>query len=147
MSKVQATTKGGVGSVTITTKDEGITLSTTVNTLNFTGAGVVASGAGTETTINIPGGAGASWTEIEIDFGSGKGVTDKDFTVVDAGSSASAIITVVPSGKPATGRVGNDFAWDAFTFSALPGIGSFVFTAMCSNGTVVGRRKVQYTIS
>lgn len=41
---------------TIITQDEGIQLSTTVTTLNFTGAGVTASGAGATTTIDIPSG-------------------------------------------------------------------------------------------
>jgi hypothetical protein len=62
------------GSSAITTQDEGSTLSTTVTTLNFTGAGVSASGAGATTTINIPGGAGtgASGTAT-LDFGSTPG--------------------------------------------------------------------------
>jgi hypothetical protein len=47
---------GGGGGTTITTQDEGSTLSTTVTTLNFTGAGVTASGSGATTTIDIPGG-------------------------------------------------------------------------------------------
>lgn len=51
---------GGGGGTTITTQDEGVTLSTTVDTLNFTGAGVTASGAGNVTTINIPGGGGVT---------------------------------------------------------------------------------------
>lgn len=42
------------GGTTITTQDEGGTLSATVTTLNFTGAGVTASGAGATTTVNIP---------------------------------------------------------------------------------------------
>jgi hypothetical protein len=45
---------------TITTKDEGSTLSGTVTTLDFTGAGVTASGSGATTTVNIPGGGGAA---------------------------------------------------------------------------------------
>lgn len=48
---------GGAGG-TITTQDEGVTLSTSVTTLNFAGAGVTASGAGATTTITIPGGSG-----------------------------------------------------------------------------------------
>jgi hypothetical protein len=51
-----ASSGGGGGS--LTTQDEGTTLSTAVTTLNFTGAGVTASGAGATTTINIPGGGG-----------------------------------------------------------------------------------------
>ncbi len=54
------TVVSGGGGTTITTQDEGVTLSTTVDTLNFTGAGVTASGAGNITTINIPGGGGVT---------------------------------------------------------------------------------------
>lgn len=50
------------GGGTITTKDEGSTLSSAVTTLDFTGAGVTASGAGATTTINIPGGGGGDPT-------------------------------------------------------------------------------------
>ncbi len=39
---------------TITTKDEGTTLSTAVTTLNFVGAGVTATGAGATTLVTIP---------------------------------------------------------------------------------------------
>lgn len=46
------------GGTTITTKDEGSTLSSTVTTLDFVGAGVTASGAGATTTVTIPGGSG-----------------------------------------------------------------------------------------
>lgn len=46
------------GAAVITTQDEGTTLSTSVTTLNFVGAGVTASGAGATTTITIPGGSG-----------------------------------------------------------------------------------------
>ncbi len=52
------------GGGTITTKDEGSTLSTTVTTLDFVGSGVTASGAGATTTVTIAGG------------GSGGGITD-----------------------------------------------------------------------
>lgn len=48
------------GSTTITTQEEGTPLSSTVTTLNFTGAGVTASGAGDTTTVDIPGGGGVS---------------------------------------------------------------------------------------
>jgi hypothetical protein len=46
---------GAAGSGTITTKDEGSTLSAGVTTIDFVGAGVTASGAGATTTVTIPG--------------------------------------------------------------------------------------------
>ena len=51
------TTWATLGSgATITTKDEGSTLSSTVTTIDFVGAGVTASGAGATTTVTISGG-------------------------------------------------------------------------------------------
>lgn len=48
---------GGGGSLTV--QDEGSTLSTAVTTINFTGAGVTATGT-TTVTVNVPGGGGAT---------------------------------------------------------------------------------------
>lgn len=50
----------GGGSLTV--QDEGVTLSTAVTSINFTGAGVTATGA-TSVTVNIPGGGGGSLTD------------------------------------------------------------------------------------
>lgn len=147
MPKIIASTKGGSGGATITVQDEGITQSAVVTTLNFVGAGVVSSGAGAVETITIAGGAGASWTETEIDFGSGAPVTGGDFTITDAGSTTGSKIIVVPSGKPATGRVGNDYAWDAINFSALPGAGNFVLSAICAKGPLNGLKICLETVS
>ena len=47
---------GGGGGSTIIIQDEGITLTTAADTLDFVGAGVTASGTGTTKTITIPGG-------------------------------------------------------------------------------------------
>jgi hypothetical protein len=52
------------GNAKITTQDEGIQLSATVDTLNFVGAGVTATGAGATTTITIPGGGGGSTSPL-----------------------------------------------------------------------------------
>jgi hypothetical protein len=49
---------GGGGSLTV--QDEGGTLSTGVTTINFTGAGVTATGT-TTVTVNVPGGGAASF--------------------------------------------------------------------------------------
>jgi hypothetical protein len=54
-----APTPGGGGS-SLTVQDEGSTLSTAVTTINFTGAGVTASGAAT-VTVNVPGGGSGSF--------------------------------------------------------------------------------------
>jgi hypothetical protein len=46
----------GTGGSTIITKDEGSTLSSSVTTLDFVGAGVTASGSGATTTVTVAGG-------------------------------------------------------------------------------------------
>jgi hypothetical protein len=57
---IAATPSAGGG---VTVQDEGTPLTTTATTLNFTGAGVTASGAGATKTIDIPGASGVgTWT-------------------------------------------------------------------------------------
>ncbi len=65
--EVGAQGPAGVGS-TILVEDEGVPLATAADTLNFTGAGVTASGAGATKTINIPGGGGGGPTEVARAF-------------------------------------------------------------------------------
>ena len=80
-------TSGGGGGGSLSIKDEGSALSSAATTLNFVGAGVVASGTGAEKTITISGG--------------GSGIT-----VQDEGSSLSTVATTlnfVGSGVTASG--------------------------------------------
>lgn len=49
---------GGGGSANIVVKDEGVTLTTSVTTLNFVGAGVTATNSGSIVTVNIPSNSG-----------------------------------------------------------------------------------------
>lgn len=44
---------GGGGGITLTTQDEGVTLSTNVTVLDFRGTGITASGAGSTTTVAV----------------------------------------------------------------------------------------------
>lgn len=98
------------------------------------------------TTLNAAGGAGASWTETEIDFGTSP-AKDKTFVITDAGVSSSSKILIVPSGNVATGRVGDDWEWDGFTFSGKAATGQFTLTALAQPGPVVGKRKVFYSVA
>ena len=63
---------GGGGGGSLTIQDEGSDLSTSVSTINFTGAGVTATGTST-VTVDIPGGgsaaAGGSNTELQFNNG------------------------------------------------------------------------------
>jgi hypothetical protein len=91
------------------------------------------------------GSAGATWTEVEIDFGTTPQYSTT-FTITDAAVSSTSKVAVTSSGKIATGRAGDDWAWDAIMFSALPGTGNFTLTAFALPGPVAGKRKIQYQI-
>ena len=95
-------------------------------------------------TWQVPG--GVTITEVEIDFGTIP-VTEKSFIITDAGISIISKIIVQPSGNVATSRVGNDYSWETFSFSATSGTGNFTLYANCSNGSLVGKRKIYYTFS
>ena len=68
------------GGGTITVKDEGVTQSTTVTTLDFVGAGVTASGAGATETITI---SGSSYTDEQAQDAVGA-MVDTTIVYVDA---------------------------------------------------------------
>ena len=91
------------------------------------------------------GGGGASWTEVEIDFGT-KPVYEASFTITDAAISGTSKVQVLPCGKAATGRTSDDWQWDGAAFAANPGAGSATCYVTFSPGPVVGPRKVQYSV-
>jgi hypothetical protein len=89
----------GGGGTTITTKDEGSTLSSTVTTLDFTGAGVTASGGGATTTVNIPGGGGSaspSYLGYNTIGGSTQAMTSQRIycTQITAGGSGNVLLGI-----------------------------------------------------
>jgi len=95
-------TMRGVGG-TVTTQDEGGTLSSTVTTFNFVGAGVTAAGAGATTTVTIPGGGGTITTQDESGTLSST-VTTIDFVgagVTASGAGATTTVTI-PGGSGLT---------------------------------------------
>lgn len=99
----------------------------------------------TGTTLDAAGGAGASWTEAEVDFLTPS--YDYQFTVTDATVGVASKITVIPCGKAATGRTADDWQWDGITFAALPAVGSFTLYATAHPGPVIGKRKIQYSVA
>lgn len=102
---------------------------------------------GDNTWSTPPGGSGSfTITEVEIDFGSIP-MYSKRFTITDASINSSSKIMVTPSGSIATGRIGNDWEWDAINFSALSGTGNFLLTAKTSIGRVKGKRKIYYSFA
>lgn len=66
---MEADTGGGALSI----QDEGSTLTTAATTLNFVGAGVVASGTGATKTITIAGGGGIALTDLSVVTGANSG--------------------------------------------------------------------------
>jgi len=90
-------------------------------------------------------GGGATWTEVEVDFGASP-VYGATFTITDATISATSKIQVLPCGKAATGRTADDWAWDGASIAADPGAGSATCYAHFLPGPIVGRRKVQYSV-
>lgn len=88
---------------TIEVLDEGVSLGNTAS-LDFTGAGVTASGIN-PTTVNIPGGGGGAVTAatVEIDLGSALAFQGK-FSIVDAAISATSKVLVWQAPGPYTGK-------------------------------------------
>ena len=90
--------------------------------------------------------SGGTWTEVEVDFGSTP-VYSKTFTVADGTVSGTSKVAVVPCGKIATGGSEDDWEWDAITFAANPGSGSFRVMASAFPGPVAGKRKISYQVA
>lgn len=97
------------GGSTITTKDEGTTLSSSVTTLDFVGAGVTASGGGATTTINIPGGGSSTITTKDEGSTLSTTVTTLDF--VGSGVTASGGGATTTVAVPGAGSSGGQFNW------------------------------------
>lgn len=101
-----------------------------------------------------PGSHDAVWTQIggtssysqaEIDFGE-KPIFSAEFEIFDPAVTTSSTIVVLPTSLTATGRVGNDAAWDQLVMSAAPNTGSFTLSVTLVPGPVVGRRIIQYQV-
>ncbi len=79
---------------TISTQEEGVLLSATVNTINFVGAGVTASGAGATTTVTVPA---PTITTQEEGVTLSSGVTTLNFVgggVTASGAGATTTVTI-----------------------------------------------------
>jgi len=96
-----------------------------VTKLNFTGAGVTASVASFTGTITIAGGAGASWTLVEVNLGAAN--WRGKFTVVDAAVSGSSKIIIQQAPGPYTGKGtrADEAEMDPIWCVAVPGTGQF----------------------
>lgn len=85
-------------------------------------------------------------TAVEVDFTQAHPVYEAEFTIVDALVTPATNIVVSQSGATATGRVGNDLAWDQILLGAVAGTGQFTLTAQAHPGPITGRRVILYQL-
>lgn len=142
-------TGGGSGPLTETALADGFTIAggTTSRTLKVDGGDVELVG-GVSNIISFPftgTGIFGKTVEVEIDFGSIP-ISEKLFTITDSLSATTSLITVRPSGNPATNRGSDDWQWDSIQFAAKGNTGNFTVYAKAS-GKIGGKRKILYTIN
>ena len=113
MKKITPSNLGIGGSGSITVQDEGSSLSTSATTLNFVGAGVVASGTGASKTITIAGGSDGVTVQDE---GNALSTTGTTLNFVGAGVTASGTgttKTITISGGGGSGGGTTSETWGA----------------------------------
>jgi hypothetical protein len=132
-----ATAAAGITSATTIVVTSGATAPTNGQVLTATSS--------TTATWQAAGAGSTTWTTTEINFGSTPSYGGT-FTITDGSVTAGSDVAVTPSGKVATGRVGNDWEWDVVMLSALPASGSFDVTASAISGPLVGKRMIQYQV-
>ena len=115
-------------------------------TLNCTGAGIACTVAAGVATVTAGGGAGASWTTVEIDFGTAARFVAKA-TVTDASVSATSKLIAVQAGTAATGRQADENELDAITCRGIPATGTFTLICSCERSVTHGLFKVHYTVA
>ena len=128
---------GGGGGSSITIQDEGSSLSTAATTINFVGAGVVASGTGATKTITIAGGGSGVTVQEEGSSLSTSGTT-LNFVgagVTATGSGATKTITV-PGGGTIDSAGVNVLIGNAT--GSLTGINHFDYEAVANQTTFAG---------
>ena len=110
------------------------------------GSGITLAYTNDGLTITGGGGAGATWSEAEFDFGTSP-VWNKQFTLTDATITSSAKkVMIVPSGNAPTSGLSDEWEFDSITFAALAGAGSATVYASATPGPITGKRKVFYTV-
>ena len=92
------------------------------------------------------GGAGASWTQYEIDFGASAKFVDTEI-VTDAAVSGTSKIIVMQYGVAATGRQADENEMDGIQCNAIPGTGQFTLNCRTERTPTHGKFKVLYNVS
>lgn len=110
-----------------------------------TGKAYVITTAGSVVEIGGGSSASATWTELEVDFGTDP-VFDSTFLISDATISGTSKVAVVPSGNAGTGRTADDWQWDGASIAAVPGSGQARCYVTFTPGPVVGARKFVYQV-
>jgi hypothetical protein len=84
------------GGSALTVQDEGSSLATAATTINFTGAGVTASGTGATKTVNIPGGGGGSSSPAPVQsVRTASAQTTNQSTTIAAAASGNRLLVCV----------------------------------------------------
>ena len=132
----------------VTVLDEGVPLATTATGLDFTGAGVTASGAGATKTINIPGG-GVAVVGMTAATLSGIPYDSQDASVVvtDASIGAASKVGIFWGNIANTDE--NDPEFDQVTFTPIPAAGSMTVNISTSDPVerLGGSYKIFYLIA
>jgi len=129
LNGVALTTSGGAGTASITIADEGGNLTTNVGYINFTGAGVTATGT-SSVTVNIPGG-GAGTTALTVqDNGTNRTTTASILNFAGSGASVSG------TGGSVTVTIGSN------TFNNATLSGSTTNSGSIINGTLLNSSMV-----
>lgn len=132
------------GSSSVLLQDEGISRGASY-VFNFVGAGVTTTLTNGTASINIPGGAGASWTEIEIDFGPLPRYVVTS-SIADGTVSATSKINIWQAGIAPTGKTADENEMDGLICNAFPGTGTFDLRAFAVPGPVSGKYVFWYTV-
>jgi len=134
---------GGGG---VTVLDEGAPLATTATGLDFTGAGVTASGAGATKTINIPGGAGSVAQVAATITGIPYNVQAASANVVDANITALSKVIVGWGNVVDADENTPDMCY--VEFNAVPAAGSMLVNLACTDplDRLGGTYKINYLI-
>jgi hypothetical protein len=94
---------------------------------------------------NIAPGAVPAFTQVELDFGP-VAVKEKVFTVVDAAAAPTSSISMIHSGRAATGKQADEAEFDAIDCRCEPLAGSFRVYATSLLGKVLGPFQFDYIL-